>query len=68
MRVERIGLQVEGIRTKVYDVDAKQLLGTFESRADACKFTGMDSARIKEYITEKRIYKSKKLDKRVCFR
>jgi len=68
MRIEKIGLEVEGIRTKVYDVDKKELLGTFESRSQAAKFTGLSTSRMLKYIREKSVHYSKTLNKRVCFR
>lgn len=68
MRTEHIGLYVEGIRTKVYDVDKKELIGTFESRNDAAKFTGLPLGHIKNYVTKKSKHFSKKLNRKITFR
>lgn len=68
MRIERIGLVVSGIRTKVYDVEKKVLLGTFESRAEASKFTGISASNINEYIRNKTKCRSKLLNAKITFR
>jgi len=68
MRIEKIGLHVEGIKTKVYDVDRKELLGVFSSRSEAGRFTGLSSARVSDYVKDKTICKVNKLNKTICFR
>lgn len=68
MRIERIGLFTEGIRTKVFDVDKKELIGVFESRNDAAKFTGLPLGHIKNYVSRKSKHYSKKLNRKITFR
>ena len=68
MRLEKIGLYTSGIRTKVYDVDKKELIGTFESRNDASKFTGVAHNHIADYVRHKRRVYSQKLLKKITFR
>lgn len=68
MRLEKIGLNVEGIKTKVYDVDKKELIQVFPSRSEAGKFTGLTASRVTDYVRNKTICSSNKLKKRICFR
>lgn len=68
MRLEKIGLHVEGIKTKVFDVDKKELLGVFPSRSAAGKFAGLPASRVTDYVRDRTICSSNKLNKRICFR
>ncbi len=68
MRIEKIGLHVEGIKTKVFDVEKKQLIAVFPSRSEAGKFTGLPASRVSNYVKSKTICSSNKLKKRICFR
>jgi hypothetical protein len=68
MRLEKIGLHVEGIKTKVFDVDKKELLGVFPSRSAAGQFTGLPASRVTDYVRDRTICSSNKLNKRICFR
>jgi hypothetical protein len=68
MRLEKIGLYTSGIRTKVYDVEIKELIGTFESRNDAAKFTGVSLSHIADHVRSKRKVFSRKLNKKITFR
>lgn len=68
MRLEKIGLHVEGIKTKVFDVDKKVLLGVFESRNAAGKFTGLRASKVSDYVKDRTICSVNKLNKRICFR
>lgn len=68
MKLEKIGLYTSGIRTKVYDVERKELIGTFESRNDAAKFTGVYLGHIAEHVRKKRRVFSIKLNKKITFR
>lgn len=70
MRIGRIGLCVDSskIRTKVYDVERKQLLGTFESRSDASRFTGVPVSSIASHVRNKTKSVNNKLNKTLCFR
>lgn len=68
MRIEKIGLEVEGIKTKVFDVDKKLLLGVFPSRSAAGRFTGLSASRVTDYVRDRTICSSNKLNKRICFR
>lgn len=68
MRLEKIGLYTSGIRTKVYDVEKKELIGTFESRNDAAKYTGVSLSHIADHVRTKRRVYSHKLLKKITFR
>jgi hypothetical protein len=70
MRIEKIGLNTDGsrIRTKVYDVEKKQLLGVFESRADASRFTGVSVSTITGHVRRKSRSTNNKLNRILCFR
>lgn len=68
MRIEKIGLYTSGIRTKVYDVEKKELIGTFESRNDASKFTGVSLGHIADHVRKKRKVFSNKLNRKITFR
>lgn len=68
MRIERIGLFTSGIRTKVYDIERKELIGTFESRNDAARFTGVSLSHIADHVRSKRRVFSRKLNKKITFR
>jgi hypothetical protein len=68
MRLEKIGLYTSGIRTKVYDVEKKELIGTFESRNDAAKYTGVSLSHIADHVRNKRRVYSNKLLKKITFR
>lgn len=68
MRIEKIGMEVEGIKTKVFDVDKKELIGVFKSRSEAGRFTGLPPSRVSDYVRDKTICKSNKLNKTICFR
>jgi hypothetical protein len=68
MRLERIGMYCSGIRTKVYDVERKELLGVFESRGDAARYTGIDIRRITDVVRSKSKVYSKKLKTKITFR
>lgn len=68
MRLEKIGLFTSGIRTKVFDVERKELLGTFESRNEAARFTGVSLGHIADHVRTKRKVFSIKLNKKITFR
>jgi len=68
MRIEKIGLYASGIRTKVFDVERKELIGVFESRNDAAKFTGVSIGHITEYVRRKSRCWSHKLNRKITFR
>lgn len=70
MRIERIGLSsdLSKVKTKVYDVEKKELLGVFESRAEASRFTGVANKRIQELIRNKTRCSKNKLNRTICFR
>lgn len=68
MRIEKIGLEVEGIKTKVFDVEKKQLIAVFPSRSEAGKFAGLSASRVTDYVRNKTICSSNKLNKKICFR
>lgn len=55
MRLRRIGLldEINNRVVKVYNVDEKKLLGTFQTMAAASKFTGVDERQIGRLIARK---------------
>lgn len=66
----RVGItnEISRRRVKVYDVDKKELLGTFESITEASDFTGVANGAISSYIKGKIKCHTNKLDRVLAFR
>jgi hypothetical protein len=56
------------VKTKVYCVDTKTLLGEFESRREAALFAGIGECHVSKYVQKKYINTKNKLGKRLAFR
>lgn len=67
---KRIGLdnEVTYVKTKVYDVVNKKLLGEFDTRKAAADFAGVDPSNIKAYVTRKSKCRKNKLNTIITFR
>lgn len=61
------GVPIGGI-VKVYDVEKKELIGTFESFVAAAKFCGVSPGLVASAIKQKSRNKKNKLGKTICFR
>lgn len=67
---KKIGLdnEITHIKTKVYDVVNKKLLGEFDTRRAAADFAGVDPSNIKAYVVNKSKCRKNKLNTIITFR